>query len=165
MIEVLAIKAGFISCKCTIDLNAVGFSKSGMSTEGAVAELRIIEGKVSESKPTSEFAKRVVAAIKGWAECDKDALDSVGIKIEGTKFQEDVLRSMRSIKFGSTKSYQELAVEIGRPLAFRAVASVCAKNRIPLIIPCHRVIRNDGSIGDYFYGSDLKRQLLEFESR
>ena len=136
-----------------------------MSTDGAVTALRIIEGKVSESKPTSEFAKKVVIAIKGWAESDKDALDSVGIKIEGTRFQEGVLHSMRSIKFGSTKSYQELAVMIGRPLAFRAVASVCAKNRIPLIIPCHRVIRSDGSIGDFFYGSDLKRRILEFESR
>lgn len=102
-------------------------------------------------------------ALKGWAEKDKQALDSVGVKIEGTKFQEDVLRSMRSIEFGETKSYSDLATIIGRPLAFRAVASVCAKNRIPIIIPCHRVIRSDGSIGDYFYGSDLKQQLLEFE--
>lgn len=161
----MVINAGFISCKCTIDLNAVGPCRNGTSTHGAVTELQIIEGKVSESKPTSEFAKKVFIAIKGWAESDKDALDSIGIKIEGTKFQKDVLHSMRSIKFGSTKSYQELATMIGRPLAFRAVASVCAKNRIPIIIPCHRVIRSDGSIGDYFYGTELKRQLLEHESR
>jgi O-6-methylguanine DNA methyltransferase len=163
LIEHVVLKAGFIFCKCTIDSNAVGLSGNGTSTKGAVTALTIIQENLSESKPTSDYAKKVVRALNAWAERDAFALDSLGVNIQGTKFQTNTLHSMRSIKFGETRSYKELAAMDGRPLAYRAVASVCANNRIPIIIPCHRVIRSDGSLGDYFYGSDVKQRLLDFE--
>jgi len=66
------------------------------------------------------------------------------------------------IPYGKTVSYKELAVRIGKPRAYRAVANACGKNRLPIIIPCHRVIASDG-VGGYSAGVDIKRRLLEIE--
>jgi hypothetical protein len=81
LIEHVVLKAGFIFCKCTIDSNAVGLSSNGTSTKGAVTALTIIQENLSESKPTSDYAKKVVRALNAWAECDAFALDSLGVKI------------------------------------------------------------------------------------
>ena len=85
--------------------------------------------------------------------------------LEGTDFQKAVWREVRMIPFGETATYQEIAQRIGRPDAVRAVANAVAANPLALLIPCHRVVRTDGSIGDYHWGKDLKRQLLEWEKR
>lgn len=74
-----------------------------------------------------------------------------------------VLRTISMIPYGETWSYKQLAIASGYPKAIRAVGSVCRKNKLPLIIPCHRVIRSDGSYGQYVFGSELKKQLIEFE--
>jgi len=70
---------------------------------------------------------------------------------------------LRRIPFGSTRSYQEIAKAIGKPNAVRAVARACATNRLALVIPCHRVIRADKSLGGYRWGLARKRKLLEKE--
>jgi methylated-DNA-[protein]-cysteine S-methyltransferase len=70
---------------------------------------------------------------------------------------------MRRIPVGKVMSYKELAKRSGSEDASRAVGSTCADNQIPLIIPCHRVLPSDGSIGHYGYGAKKKRWLLEFE--
>jgi len=76
-----------------------------------------------------------------------------------------VLTACRDIKFGQTISYSELAKKVGRPAASRAVGSVLAKNPLPLLIPCHRVIRSDGKIGGFSApgGISLKKKMLELE--
>ena len=75
-------------------------------------------------------------------------------KLEGTEFQKKVWKSLTKIKYGRTSSYKEIAVSIKNPSAVRAVGSACRLNPIPLIIPCHRVLRTDGSIGCLLYTSD-----------
>lgn len=164
MIESIVVKAGFITCKCTIDTDVAGVSGRGLPTKGAVVNLAIIFEKARESKPASVFAKDTLKALKSWGEGDAEVLNELGVEVRGTKFQSSVLHSMRSISFGETKTYRELATMNQTPSAYRAVASVCAKNRVPIIIPCHRVVKSDGSIGEYFYGTELKQQLLDFES-
>jgi len=78
-------------------------------------------------------------------------------------FRRAVLEHLSGVGYGRTVSYTALAAEVGNPRAVRAVGSACATNPLPVVIPCHRVVRSDGSIGDYLGGPDVKRALLDFE--
>ena len=88
-------------------------------------------------------------------------------QIEGTNFQKAVWEQLRKIPSGQTRTYKEIAVLIGRPNSARAVANACGKNPLPLIIPCHRAIRSDGSLGGYSAqgGTATKRRLLDEEQK
>ena len=83
----------------------------------------------------------------------------------GTFFQKKVWRELSKIPKGETRTYKEIAIAIGRPLAVRAVANACGKNPHPIKIPCHRVIRSDGKLGGYSApgGTAAKRRLLKEE--
>ncbi len=85
------------------------------------------------------------------------------LDVSGTEFQLKVWAALTSIPIGSTRSYSEVAAMIGEPRAVRAVANACGSNPVPLIIPCHRVVRKDGSIGGYRLGVSRKRALLAKE--
>lgn len=78
-------------------------------------------------------------------------------------FRGDVLRFLQTIPRGSVCTYQEVAKSVGSPRAARAVGNICRGNLFPLLIPCHRVIRSDGGMGNYTPDPSLKRQLLHFE--
>ena len=90
-------------------------------------------------------------------------LPNLPLDLRGTAFQMRVWRFLLSIPEGDVLSYGELASEIGKPNAARAVASACAANRIGVLIPCHRVLRGDGGLGGYRWGLDRKRVLLDAE--
>jgi methylated-DNA-[protein]-cysteine S-methyltransferase len=79
-------------------------------------------------------------------------------------FRREVLDRLRDIPFGTTVSYAALAERAGRPKAVRAAASACATNPVPIVVPCHRVVRSDGALGGYLGGVDAKRALLELEA-
>jgi methylated-DNA-[protein]-cysteine S-methyltransferase len=81
----------------------------------------------------------------------------------GTPFQQKVWRAMQTIPRGQTRSYAWLAKKIGQPKAVRAVGTACAANRLPIVIPCHRVIASNGSLGGFGGGLALKRRLLALE--
>jgi AraC family transcriptional regulator of adaptative response/methylated-DNA-[protein]-cysteine methyltransferase len=81
----------------------------------------------------------------------------------GTSFQMRVWEELRRIPYGETIAYAELAARIGKPAAFRAVAQANSQNPLSIVIPCHRVINNDGSLGGYSSGVDRKTWLLNFE--
>ena len=85
---------------------------------------------------------------------------------KGTDFQKMVWTELKKIPFGETRTYKEIAVAIGKPKAARAVANACGKNPYPIIIPCHRVVRSDGTIGGFTGdgGVEKKRQLLRQEN-
>jgi methylated-DNA-[protein]-cysteine S-methyltransferase len=80
-------------------------------------------------------------------------------------FRREVLTALRSIDYGTTASYATVAAATGRPAAVRAVGTACATNPLPIVIPCHRVVRSDGSIGAYLGGTAAKEALLSLESR
>lgn len=86
------------------------------------------------------------------------------LDIRGTAFQHLVWQALRQIPIGSTASYSEIAERLGRPLAARAVAAACAANHLAVVIPCHRVVRADGSLSGYRWGVERKRELLRRES-
>jgi len=79
-------------------------------------------------------------------------------------FRREVLVHLRDIPYGHTESYAALAQAAGRPAAVRAAASACANNPVPLVVPCHRVIRSDGSFGNYGGGPEMKVALLTMEA-
>jgi len=81
----------------------------------------------------------------------------------GTKFQQAVWRALLKIPRGETRSYGWVAKQIGKPRATRAVGSACGANPVPIIVPCHRVIAGDGSLGGFGGGLALKRRLLALE--
>lgn len=83
----------------------------------------------------------------------------------GTLFQQRVWQALQKIPVGETHSYTEVAEAIGSPSAARAVASACAANPIAIIIPCHRVVRSDGSVSGYRWGTERKKTLLQREAR
>ena len=86
------------------------------------------------------------------------------IDVQATAFQWQVWEKLRAIPYGSTRSYGEIAQELGDPKAARAVARACATNPVAIVVPCHRVVREDGSLGGYRWGLERKRQLLAQES-
>jgi AraC family transcriptional regulator, regulatory protein of adaptative response / methylated-DNA-[protein]-cysteine methyltransferase len=86
------------------------------------------------------------------------------LDIQATAFQWQVWEELRRIPRGATRSYQEIAKAIGKPKAVRAVASACASNHVALIIPCHRVIREDKTLGGYRWGMERKKRLLKEEA-
>jgi AraC family transcriptional regulator, regulatory protein of adaptative response / methylated-DNA-[protein]-cysteine methyltransferase len=83
--------------------------------------------------------------------------------VRGTAFQQRVWQALRAIPAGSTVSYSELAEKIGSRGSVRAVAQACAANPLAVAIPCHRVVRRDGSLSGYRWGIERKRALLERE--
>ena len=89
------------------------------------------------------------------------------IKLEGTDFQIAVWKELLNIPAGKTKTYKEIAVAIGKPNSSRAVANACAQNPYAPAVPCHRVVRSDGSLGGYSAdgGMERKRELLDMESK
>ena len=87
----------------------------------------------------------------------------VDVDLLGTAFQKKVWDALMRIPPGETRSYAEVAAQLGAPNAARAVASACARNRIAVLVPCHRVVRGDGSVGGYRWGLPLKRRLLQRE--
>src|SRR2546430_5556592 len=86
------------------------------------------------------------------------------VDLQATAFQLSGWQVFRRIPFGATRSYQEIATAIGKPKAVRAVARACAGNHVALVIPCHRVIRGDKTLGGYRWGLERKRKLLEQEA-
>lgn len=83
--------------------------------------------------------------------------------LSGTEFEQKVWAALKEIPFGETRSYKWIAERIGKPSAVRAVGQALSKNPVPIVIPCHRVIESDGSIGGYSSGVNTKRRLLELE--
>jgi AraC family transcriptional regulator of adaptative response/methylated-DNA-[protein]-cysteine methyltransferase len=116
--------------------------------------------QISPDKDLCELVSAVVALIDSPASDQAFPLD-----IRGTAFQQKVWLALRAIPPGETITYSELATAIGRPEAVRAVASACAANSLAVVVPCHRVVRSDGSLGGYRWGIARKKALLEREGR
>ena len=114
----------------------------------------------------SDGARLMASALRELAAYAKGERTKFTAKLDlssGTPFQQRVWRVISSIPWGETRSYAWLAAKIGKPKACRAVANACGRNPVPIIIPCHRVIASDGSIGGFSCGIGMKRKLIELE--
>ena len=108
--------------------------------------------------------EQLVATVVGCVEAPALGLD-LPLDIRGTAFQQRVWQALRKIPAGSTASYTDIARHIGAPHAVRAVAQACGANALAVAIPCHRVVRHDGTLSGYRWGVERKRLLLEREAR
>lgn len=121
---------------------------------------RFRHAEVDESDEFNRWVTEVVALVD--APCNGLSLP---LDVQGTAFQRRVWEALRTIPVGSTATYSDIANQIGKPKAARAVARACAANRIAVAIPCHRVVRRDGQSGGYRWGNGRKKALLANESK
>ena len=101
--------------------------------------------------------------LKEYFEHGKDAFAMEIALMKGTEFDHSVWLTLKEIPFGETRTYKWLAERIGKPKASRAVGQALGRNPIPILLPCHRIIESDGSIGGFSGGVDIKRRLLDIE--
>ena len=112
-------------------------------------------------------AKRIpviTELVENYFDGDLSSLNGISVRQPGSDFSQSVWKAMRKIPAGKTWSYGDLAKKIGSPAAMRAVGTACGKNLIAPIIPCHRVVKSDGAIGQYGYGVEVKEFLLRHEN-
>jgi methylated-DNA-[protein]-cysteine S-methyltransferase len=105
----------------------------------------------------------VTRAVRAYFDGDRGALDDLPVEQPGNRYFQAAWTAMRAVPAGSTVSYQELAARSGQPDTARAAGFACARNQVVLLVPCHRVIRTDGTLGDYWYGLEVKAWLLRHE--
>lgn len=108
--------------------------------------------------------RTVAEALRAYANGQVHAIDALPVSQEETPFRGEVWRALRRVAPGEPVTYTELAELAGRPSAVRAAASGCASNLVALIVPCHRIVRTDGGLGGYLFGTDLKQRLLDLEA-
>lgn len=113
---------------------------------------------VQDDNATAETLKNVLQVWKA------DRLRDIPLDLQGTDFQCAVWNVLLSIPKGQTVSYGDVANDIGKPKASRAVGTAVGDNPVSLIVPCHRVVQKSGKLGNYGWGLDLKRRLLEIEA-
>ena len=115
------------------------------------------------SAPERRFERKLAKDFQSYFS-GKNVTFDYNLSLENlTPFQRNVLERLRKIPFGSVESYKSVAKKTGRPKAYRAVGSACGKNPFPIIIPCHRVVKTDGSLGGFGSGIDIKEILLKLE--
>lgn len=111
-----------------------------------------------------EGETEAAAAVHAYYAGDLAAIDTVAVHQHGTALQLAGWAALRRIAPGRPLSYSAFAAELGRPSAVRAAASICARNAPALFVPCHRVLRGDGSLGGFAWGTDVKRALQAREA-
>jgi AraC family transcriptional regulator of adaptative response/methylated-DNA-[protein]-cysteine methyltransferase len=129
---------------------------------------KILVDALKEEFPQAQFLfenKYLLSQVKILLEYlkGKEPHCDLPLDVKGTAFQKRVWDELRKIPYGKTYSYEEVAKRIGKPKAVRAVANACANNPTSLIVPCHRVVRKDGSLGGYRWDLKRKKALLEME--
>ncbi|HEY8372746.1 MAG TPA: methylated-DNA--[protein]-cysteine S-methyltransferase [Pseudonocardiaceae bacterium] len=107
---------------------------------------------------------RVTDAVRAYHTGQFDAVDGIEVRQRSGAFLEHAWQVLRKVPAGEPVSYAEYAALAGRPAAVRAAASACARNAAALFVPCHRVVRTDGSLGGFRWGLPVKRWLLEHEA-
>ncbi|MGO2118348.1 MAG: methylated-DNA--[protein]-cysteine S-methyltransferase [Fusobacterium sp.] len=110
----------------------------------------------------NKFSENITLQLNEYFSGARKSFD-LKLSLTGTNFQKKVWEALGNIPYGETKSYKEIAIEVGSPKAFRAVGSANNKNPIPIIIPCHRVIGKNGKLVGFAGGLDLKEKLLQLE--
>ena len=114
---------------------------------------------ISDFKKDSKLAG-VTEIINDWIDGDLNAFSKIKVRQPGGDFMQDCWTELRKVKGGSVVSYAQLASKAGRPKAVRAAGTACATNLIAPIIPCHRVVKTGGQLGNYGFGLPLKAALL-----
>ena len=159
---------------CTVDTPAGPFT-TVVANDGAVlasgwtadlAELRpqVAPGLWPDDVPMRQDLGGVTKAVLAYHDGDVHAIDEIEVRQRSGEFREHAWRVLRTVPAGKPITYTDYAVLAGRPSAVRAAAGACAYNAAALFVPCHRVLRTDGSLGGFRWGLPVKRWLLDHES-
>lgn len=136
-----------------------------IASEKHAGALKRIGGDfATKSYEGCDFMRKVVTELDEYFNGSRCVFD-LSLRLVGTPFQLDVWKALQSLEYGRTVSYATLANKSGHASSIRAVASAVAMNPISVFLPCHRVIRSDGTIGNYRGGDDAKKFLLELERK
>ncbi len=159
---------GYTICDCNLGRLLVAMTEAGICCVHIADDDTDLVQHLYDEYPAAEilrdhplmtdWVEQFLAFLEGWQPHFDLALD-----VRATAFQLKVWQTLQAIPYGETRSYREIAEAIGQPTAARAVARACATNPVPLLVPCHRVIRSDGDLGGYALGVERKRALLDLE--
>lgn len=136
-----------------------GICRLSFDEDEGVLRLRFPRAEIAHGGPDmAELVERTVAAVNA-----PEKPHDLPLDVHGTAFQEAVWRELTRIPPGETRTYAQIAAAVGRPAAVRAAGTANGDNNVAVLIPCHRVIRTDGTLGGYAYGLERKARLLERE--
>ena len=161
----------YVTARTSLGFLLVGATDRGVCAVTLGNDVKSLEGALELEYPaaTRTHVSHPSSSLNAWVADIIEAVDSDRVRldipfdIQASAFQWKVWRELQKIPFGETRSYGEIATAIGSPKAVRAVASACANNRAAVIIPCHRVVRQNGELGGYRWGLERKQRLIEKE--
>ena len=161
----------YVTARTSLGMLLVGATDRGICAVTLGNDAKTLERALELEYPaaTRTYVSHPSSSLQAWVADIIEAVDSDRVRldipfdIQASAFQWKVWRELQKIPFGETRSYGEIATAIGSPKAVRAVASACANNRAAVIIPCHRVVRQDGALGGYRWGLERKQLLIEKE--
>ncbi len=159
---------GYIIVGCPLGRLLVGATTQGVSAVYLGDDDTELEQALHAEYPAAAIT-RDATGLDDWPTAIIDHLSGrlphldLPLDLQATAFKRRVWEALRDIPYGATRGYAEIARQIGQPTAVRAVASACATNPVALVVPCHRVVRSDGSTGGYRWGVDRKQALLARE--
>jgi AraC family transcriptional regulator of adaptative response/methylated-DNA-[protein]-cysteine methyltransferase len=136
----------------------------GRDTSALASELRTEFPNATVSRDDASLAELASIVSDLAVGRRRPEADTLPLDVHATAFRRRVWEALRRIPAGETRSYGQIAAAIGAPRAARAVGSACAANPVAVVVPCHRVVGSDGSMGGYAYGLARKRQLLDAEA-
>ena len=154
---------------CSLGLVLVATRGRGVCAILLGDHAKALKGELQARFPDASLAEGTKDAI-ALAATVVEAIDAptrrvdLSLDVSGTPFQRKVWRALRRIPAGKTASYAEIARNVGSPKSVRAVARACAANALAVAIPCHRVVRSDGTLSGYRWGAERKRRLLDLEA-
>ena len=136
-----------------------------ISYQEKIQSIKLVN-KVCSINEKTEISDKIFKKIENYLEGSLKSFDIYdSLEIRGTEFQKNVWEELIKIPYGETRTYKEIAEKINNPKALRAVGSAIGKNPFFIVIPCHRVIRNDGKLGGFAYGISVKEKLLDLEKK
>ena len=130
---------------------------------GFLSVYKLIQGSLDAEIKRSVKPNHITGLIRDYFEGDLSAINGIKVKQPGGEFSQTAWRTMRKVRVGNVISYAELANKAGSPKAVRAAGSACAKNRVAIVVPCHRIVKTGGGLGNYAYGLKAKEWLLSHE--
>lgn len=159
-----SVKAGKVAGKILLAMqdSAVVWISLGDSEGGLLADAQVRFPTMRHNKNNSSISL-AIKQLQTKLEQPASAW-TVPLDLQGTDFQKQVWSAIAKIPVGTTMTYQQLAIAIGRKSSVRAVASACGANPVSVVVPCHRVLRTDGGLGGYRWGLQFKESLLALEA-
>ena len=156
-------------CETALGLALVAATERGICAVALGADKSLLQAELQKEFPKAQLnfvadSHRYIADKVQHVARVVSGLPSAGsVELVGTAFQQKVWQALMKIPAGQTRSYAELAEQLAMPKAARAVARACASNKVAVLVPCHRIIRRDGTMGGYRWGLPLKKKLLQLE--